>query len=651
MGRKRELRTRGIGERRDFKAVFSAYKWLLALIFVYVLTMSLVVVLRFYTFRTNAFDLGLFNQAFSTALKGKLFYETPDQFLIPSGSFLGTHFSLLMFLLLPIYALFPFPQTLLILQTAIIALAAIPIYLVAQRVLGRGKLPLLVAGLYLINPATLNMNLFDFHLEAFLPFFLGMFFYSYVVKRWKLYSFFLVLSLITVDFAAILVCVISLAHIFQGISVRSSNRWSFRFLGNKLQSVILLSTVFLSIGVFYLTIYLSGVMAGTNTSVQQILGGFVSSGSTGPDYLLLSEFWLLAFVSVVYLPLFAPRQLVMVAPWFLVTILGVSPLHYSFGYQYAGAFVVPFLILASIYGLNMLRNARLLRPLLGVAVVVCIVASPFNPLTQGRFSGIAYEQGFSLPNSHDNILDRSLNLIPSNASVLTQNSLFTQVSGREDAYVLLVDNKSSVQYVLADTTSPTYAQILWGYMAMKDYLPSFLKSSNYGVLVNDDGVILLEYGYTGPILLTGPTNYTYDFRTLSILSGTLESDPASVSGTVLVHSQSAPTGTFWFGPYASLPPGEYRVSFHLKDEPTTNGSLTLQVSNFVNMTVQEAIAQRTLTRADFPNPGSWTSISFDFMYTPQQSIQGLLEFRGINTTGGPFSLDYVEVTYLGPGSK
>jgi uncharacterized membrane protein len=631
--------------------VVLTHKWLLLLISTYVVVMSFVVLLRFYTFRTNAFDLGIFNQAFSTALKGKLFYETPDQYIIPSGSFLGTHFSLLMFLLLPIYALFPFPQTLLITQTVVVALAAVPIYLIAQRILGKGKLPLVIAGAYLLNPATLNMNLFDFHLEAFLPFFLGMFFYGYLVKKWKTYATFLILSLVTIDFAPIMVGAICLAHFFRSVSVRSSVRWGIRIGGTRKQRIILLSTIVLSLLVFYLTLSLSGIFSGKSTNVQQILSGFVQSPSSPTDNLLKLQFWYLALVSVMFLPFLAPSQLVMIGPWFLVTILGSVSTDYSFGYQYAGAYVVPYLIIASIYGVAKLREVKIAKLLLTGGIMLCVITSPFNPLMMGHISGIAYEQGFSFPTSHDTVLNQALNLIPPNASVLTQNSLFTQVSNREDAYVLLLNNQVPVKYVLADATSPTYGQIIWRDKAMKGYLPSYLANSSYGILVNDDGVILLEKGYSGPILLSGPTNYVYNFRTLSILDGALKNDPTSVSGTILYRAPGIQTGTtFWFGPNASIPSGEYQVSFFLKDEPTTNGSLTLQVS-FFNSTHARVLTQRTLTQADFLNPGSWTSISLNFTCTAQQSLQGTLEFRGINVIGGPFSLDYIAVTYIGPSAR
>ncbi len=156
---------------------------LLLMIGLYCAIMSYVVILRFNAFQTNAFDFGIFNQAFSTALKGKLFFETPDQHIILSGSFLGTHFNLLMFLLLPIYALMPLAQTLLVLQTLFIGMAALPVYLIARRIIKNENLALIMAFVFLVNPATLSLNLYDFHLEAFLPFFLGMFFYFYLSPR------------------------------------------------------------------------------------------------------------------------------------------------------------------------------------------------------------------------------------------------------------------------------------------------------------------------------------------------------------------------------------------------------------------------------------------------------------------------------------
>ncbi len=158
----------------------------------YTLVFSFVALMRFYTFRTYI-DLGIFDQAFSSTLRGSFFYETPDLVTIPSGSFLGTHFAPLVFLLVPIYAVYPNPQSLLVLQTPFIALGAVPVYL--------------------INPAIQSLNLFDFHLEAFLPFFLGMAYYFLLTKNWRPYFLFLGLSLMTIEFASIIVVSMSVASL------------------------------------------------------------------------------------------------------------------------------------------------------------------------------------------------------------------------------------------------------------------------------------------------------------------------------------------------------------------------------------------------------------------------------------------------------
>src|SRR2546428_10554981 len=204
---------------------------LLASMSAYAVVLSFVAVMRFNTFRTHAFDLGIFNQAFSTALQGRLFHETPDIALIASGSFLGVHFNFLMWLLLPIYALAPRPETLLVLQSVFVALGAVPVFLVSRHLAGDGRAASLWSVVYLVNPAILSLNYYDFHLEAFLPLFLGMFYYSYLTRRWRWYAVFFLLSIFTIDFASVLVGSIALAHLVRQLSVRrtaNGGRLSFR---------------------------------------------------------------------------------------------------------------------------------------------------------------------------------------------------------------------------------------------------------------------------------------------------------------------------------------------------------------------------------------------------------------------------------------
>jgi uncharacterized membrane protein len=621
------------------------------MIAVYSGIMSYIVLLRYYSFQTHAFDLGIFNQAFSTALQGKLFYETPDQYLIPSGSFLGVHFNLLMFMLLPIYALFHYPQTLLLLQTGVVALGAVPVYLVSKRILREEKVALLLALIYLINPSIINLNLYDFHLEAFLPFFLGMFFYYYLVANWRGYSLFLALSLVTIDFAPLIVVAICVAHLLRTLSRRPKYGLPVSFGIDRNRALILLSTAAVALIVFYVTLYVSLVVSGKPVSVQGTLSTFVNPIFNGPLDLSKLEFWMFSLIPLMFLPLFAPSQLVMVAPWFFVTLLeGPYATSYSFGYQGAGAFVVPYLILASIFAIDRMRRHGIQLRVFFIGIFVfSLFISPFNPLTANRIPGIAYEQGFPTVTTHDQVLDSAISLIPSNASVLTQNNLFPQVSGRADAYLYIPSSQTTIEYVLADSTASTYTEGISATQTMKQFLPQLMSTGQYGVVVNDDGVILLKANYSGPVLLAGETNYTYDYQTLDLRSGSKQADSTSASGVVLVHSPSDQSGaTFWFGPYASLPPGQYNVTFVMKTTAQTSGSLYLEVDTFLNSTSAPILGQRVINSSSFVNPGSWTSFNLAFNYTSLESANGLLEFRGVDAVGGPFSLDYVQVTYVSP---
>jgi len=116
----------------------------------YAIALSYYTILKYYTFHTHAADLGIFAQALaSTLYYHRLFYESVDVAIIPKPgpigySFLDVHFSPTLFLLLPIYAVYPSPTTLLIAQSVIVALGALPIYWLG-RWLGRENLGALFA--------------------------------------------------------------------------------------------------------------------------------------------------------------------------------------------------------------------------------------------------------------------------------------------------------------------------------------------------------------------------------------------------------------------------------------------------------------------------------------------------------------------------
>lgn len=489
----------GNGRPRQRFRLSSPHLILTVMLATYTVGLSLFALMRFYTFRTYL-DLGIFDQAFSSTLRGQFFYETPDLAIIPSGSFLGTHFDPLVFLLLPLYAVRPGPETLLVLQTPFIALGAIPVYLISKELLRNDNISLCLAGVYLMNPAIQSLNLFDFHLEAFLPFFLGMSYYFLLKRRWKPYFLFLAFSLITIEFASIIIVAMSVASLLSNRERLMNALSGPRNLLAKenLSFSIPLFTILFAFGEFYFSLAMSGIVAGTHASPLTLLAGFVPDFqqwiAAGLGYKMV--FWVILCGNLLFLPLRAPTKALLAVPWFFVTIITTNPVYYFVGYQYAGAFVAPYLIIASVHGLHAFGRAlnakRLLISLFTGIILFSLIATPLSPWAQHNVSGIVYEDGLPIPTSHDAVIYEIVRLIPSNASILTQNDLFTHFSSRPNAYLYIPNNNTEVTFILADSTSRMYTLQLFGHESLSQVVPRAESSGLYAEIVIRDGVILLQ---------------------------------------------------------------------------------------------------------------------------------------------------------------
>jgi len=115
----------------------------------YTLIFSYFTIMRHYSFDSGAWDLGTYEQMLWTTIhSGKLFWAAPDP-INPTGFFFGTHFSPILFIILPIYFLHQATETLLILQSFVLALGALPLYWLARDELKSKIAGLIIAVAYL----------------------------------------------------------------------------------------------------------------------------------------------------------------------------------------------------------------------------------------------------------------------------------------------------------------------------------------------------------------------------------------------------------------------------------------------------------------------------------------------------------------------
>ena len=119
------------------------------------------------------YDMGIFDQGVWLLSR----FHAP--FVTVNGrELLGDHTSFVLLLAVPLYWILPEAQTLLVLQAALLAAAAVPIYLLGMRRLGKGWLATPFALAYLLNPALQHGNLEQFHPECFLVFFVAVALYA-----------------------------------------------------------------------------------------------------------------------------------------------------------------------------------------------------------------------------------------------------------------------------------------------------------------------------------------------------------------------------------------------------------------------------------------------------------------------------------------
>jgi uncharacterized membrane protein len=566
-----------------------------------------------------------------------LFYETGDLSFNPRGLFFGTHFSPILFFLLPFYAIHPGVETLIIIQSAVLALGAIPVYWMASGHFGKDTATAL-AVLYLSYPPLHYLTVDAFHLEALLPTFF-LFSIHYLEKEcWKRYFIFLWLSMLTIEFAPVITFFIGLYGLVLW------KRDVFKNSKYTLKCVAL--TLIFSVLVFFLALETKAYF---NPHVSPIPSTYSQLSSPGGVMNILAYQWyrkvyycFIFLTPFLFLPLLSPELLIMAVPWIGASFLSKTELYYSIYYHYTG-FVIPFIFTALLKSLRKMtavsdsNNLRVMKRLLTALFASMIVSGlllPFGPFTPWSYQ-------LPITSKRTELLRGILALVPPNASILTQNDIFPHVSNRLEAYMYFSSfNNMSVDYILIDISSIWYK---WAPGIGGEKIPpnvvvaNALAAKEYGIFAAARSIFLLKKGYNGPPVMFLPVTAIYDYRHLKLINGEVIEDFSSDSGLVLHHGKKDPEGDFWHGPYIDVLPGNYKVTLKLRVDPPAEGSL-LEL-NFTSKAQQLNLDGFVLHSRDFKSLGEWQEFTF---YLELKSFEQSVEFRGIHTKGGvSIYLDYV----------
>ncbi|NPA86097.1 MAG: DUF2079 domain-containing protein [bacterium] len=298
----------------------------------------------------GAWDLGIFAQVLWFSLHGKPFYYTVEPWWCGNlaCSFLGVHFCPVLYLLLPLFALWPSAVMLIIIKIYVLLfLTLLILYYYCYLRTGDPRTAKLLAFLYALHPGVVGAALFDFHCEDFFP--LGFFLVLTALELRCLWLFLLGYFLVLFSlehFALYLALVLATIVLF-------SNRYKVR------KHKLLIAGLFLLSGllIFRAEIALMQMFRAKTTSKYFF--------STAVRHISLENFFnnlaakiyyfIELFLPFMFLPLLRPQLLLPVILWILFAFTYSLPTYYALATQYQD-FTVPVIFFVFLETLEILEK-------------------------------------------------------------------------------------------------------------------------------------------------------------------------------------------------------------------------------------------------------------------------------------------------------
>ncbi|MFM8826223.1 MAG: DUF2079 domain-containing protein [Actinomycetota bacterium] len=368
---------------------------------------------------TSSYDVGLYDQGTWLLSRFKAPFVT-----LMGRNLLGDHASVVMFLVVPFYWLVPGTETLLAIQSFVVAAGALPLYFFARRRLGGQVMPVVIGATWLLNPAVNGSNLENFHPDSFLGIFLPLALYAMLEKRWRLYWVSVVLCMTVKEDVSLVLVPLGLVMMLQGERRRGA--------------LTVVAAVAASLaGMFVLMRSLIGVPTRNGWRIPfGGVSGFLKETVTNPGNVLsyLSSEGRLFYLWQMFVP-FGPVFLLApeVAAVSLLVLTGniVSNFWYQFhiGYHYS-LVAVPALAFATVVGAARLhRNSR---PLAVTVVTLCSVVSGlmWTVLPGARNEIAHWPASHPVATSAREIIEK----VPGDAAVSVFHSLAPHMAHRVHVY-------------------------------------------------------------------------------------------------------------------------------------------------------------------------------------------------------------------------
>lgn len=386
---------------------------------------------RYANFRASSLDTGIFSQAIWLMSR----FEAPVS-TIRGMNLYGDHFAPILALLVPIYWVKGNVPGLLTLQTVVMALGALPLYLLARDRTRSRAVGVAVAAAYLIYPALQNMNLFDFHPESLG---LTLLLFAVLAADRRRFGWFYVCC------AGAAFCKedMILGVIFLGILVyflydkRAGRTVAIAGFAYFLLAVLVLLPAFAPEGYQY-----AGRLGLFGKTTGEALKNMVFHPLRTLNILATRQNLRYVFdllLPSAFLGLLAPAWLLPALPAFLINIVSDFAPQHTVACQYTAG-ITPFVFVAAVFGLARLkkwiegsfRAERVMAAIAAVLVLCALAGSVYYSPSPLSVKWTTRDYSFD---SHIAALREGIRLIPRDAPVSAQLFLLAHLSERRELYM------------------------------------------------------------------------------------------------------------------------------------------------------------------------------------------------------------------------
>lgn len=478
---------------RDLRAFVHRHRLVLILALFWTIILAAYAFTRHDNLNSSAYDLAIKTQVIWNTFQGDWFASS-----IEVEHYLGDHVQLIFLPIAPFYGLWADVKVMLLLQSLLLSLGAIPVYRIARRHLEDDWLALLFATAYLLFPLISFVNRFDFHPLVFsIPFFL--FAFDLLETDHPLgASFFIFLALTLREdvgftvFAFGLYVVIFMKRRTLGLT------WAIVGLTWSLASIFMVIPYFRGGASDTMSRY-----AWLGNTVPDMLRSIFTQPGIILDHLLIPyrrQLLVKLLLPLGFLSLLSPAPLLVGVPALTYNMLSETPSQSSIYFQYLAP-VIPFIIIAAIQGASRIQSwiprdrARwVLTAWIGLGLFLAWVwDNPFTKIIESPYFPV---YGIE-PVSDRGAFDQARALLPPEAPVATMMAYAPHLSLRPDLHLFYDRSKlqerafgfPQTEYLLLNL-----ADLRWGVNARFFYsaIETAIGQYGYEALYANQDVVLLQ---------------------------------------------------------------------------------------------------------------------------------------------------------------